>query len=130
MAKKIRYADTRPARVSPVDMHVPKTVSQRRRMLDRFGNVAFLLPEGTKARPGVPSYPIVSARTGRFHCGMMRIAYTRIGAAINRTRSPTWKAQLRAARQRLIRTAHRYADSADASNTCNFAIKARRRYPS
>lgn len=128
MKTKIKCVDTRPPRESPEARHRPKHVADRMRMLDRYGKAAFLLPEGTKLRPGVPAYPIVSANTGCYHCGMMRMSYTRIGAAINTVKSTEYRKQLMGARKKLINIALRYASARDPTNRCNWAIAASKRY--
>lgn len=127
--KKIKCADTRPAKQSPEAQHRPGRVSEKRKMLEKYGKQAFLLPEGTPSSPGVPSFPLISKKTGCFHCGMMRMSYTRLGAAMNATKNKAYKADLRLARQRLIKKALEFADKADKTNRCNWAFRARKRYP-
>jgi hypothetical protein len=121
--------DTRPGRQSPEAEHRPKHVPDRIKMLREHGKKAFLLPDGTVRRPGVPAYPVVSAKTGCYHCGMMRMAYTRIGAAISSARTRTEKNQLIKARQRLISLGLQFANVRDKANRCNFAYRASKRYP-
>lgn len=119
--------DTRPGRQSPEAEHRPKHVPDRINMLRERGKKAFLLPDGTVRRPGVPAYPVISAKTGCYHCGMMRMAYTRIGAAINSARSQMEKNQLIKARQRLIDISLQFSNVRDRSNRCNFSLAASKR---
>lgn len=120
--------DTRPGRQSPEAEHRPRHVADRIKMLRQHGKKAFLLPDGTVRRPGVPAYPVISYRSGCYHCGMMRMAYTRIGAAINSARTRTERNQLIKARERLINLAIQFANVRDRSNRCNFASRASKRY--
>ena len=123
----MRCVDTRPARQSPEGRHRPRLVGERRRLLEKYGDSAFLLPRGTRKRPGVPAYPVISAKSGCYHCGMMRMAYTRIGAALNRTSNKSERNELLKARKKLIKLALEISDSRDRSNRCNFAIRASKR---
>lgn len=127
--KEIKCVDTRWARQgSPEIKHRPKLVGERMKVLKDYGRKAFLLPDGTKRRPDIPSYPVVSKLTGCYHCGMMRMDYTHIGAAINRTRDTAQKKKLIAARKKLIRLALKFADDTGSANRCNFAHRASKRY--
>jgi hypothetical protein len=119
--------DTRPPRKSPISKVHPVLVSKRRKLLDKCGRKAFLLPEGTPSKPTVPSYPIVGPDCC-YHCGLMRMQYTRLGAAYNRAKSRVYKMQINEARERLIRKAARFADRRNPSNACNWALKAAERY--
>ena len=112
---------------SPVGRAVPKSTKGRRARLKRFGKRAFLIPGGTPASPGVPSYPVLDGR-GCFHCRMGRAAYTRIGQALARDEPESYKRKLRAARRRLIKTALRFSDPQDGSNACNWSIAASKRF--
>lgn len=125
--QKITCVDTRPMRVSPVGKNVPRTTRQRRELLRKYGRQAFLLPKGTKSNPNRPAYPVINMK-GCYHCNTMRAAYTRLGQAIARTGNTRYKAELRNARRKLIKLAHKYANADDRSNTCNFAFKALAKY--
>ena len=116
-----RCADTRPPRQSPYIEHHPTTAKERWDMLDQYGPEAFLLPEGTP-RKDLPAYPIVSKKSGCFHCGMMRMQLTRIGAALNRKIPNDYREKLFQARERLVDTALDYADCRDPGNSCNWAL--------
>lgn len=106
----------------------PGSDQARFRLLELYGNSAFLMPGGTPARPDVPAFPIVNKR-GCFVCSLGRAAYTRLGQGINkRGYSGAYKERLRKARRRLIRTALKHSDSSDKSNACNWAVAAARRY--
>lgn len=105
---------------TPTEKARPKTISQRESLLSRYGRWAFLMPDGTPSRPGVPSYPIVT-KEGCFHCGLGRAALTRIGQAINkRDYSEAYKRKLESARKRLIRTAMRH--------NCQWAFTSEKRF--
>ena len=112
-----------PSRLSRYYSHV----GIRRKMLKKCGKGSFLIPEGTPAK-AVPSFPVVD-KNCCFHCGLARMAYTRIGQGINKADYPEeYKAELRKARKRLIREALRYADPRNEKNQCNWAYAASRRY--
>lgn len=119
--------DVQAAQKSPVSEAVPPTVGARRELLTRCGSGAFLMPDGTQARPDVPGYPVMGEDCC-YHCGMMRAAYTRIGQALNRKGSVLEKARLKNARRGLIRKAAAFADRSDKSNACNWALAAAKRY--
>lgn len=119
--------DTRPPRKSPISKVHPVLVSKRRKLLEKCGRRAFLLPEGTPSRPTVPSYPVMGSDCC-YHCGLMRMQYTRLGAAYNRAKSRLYKGKITEARERLIRKAAQFADRRDPSNACNWALKAAEKY--
>lgn len=125
--KPSRCVDTRPPKKSPEAEHRPKYVKDRLRIMREYGPDAFLMPEGTRRRPDVPAYPVISAKTGCLHCGMMRMAYTRIGAAISKSIG-TDRQRLVEARERLIDLALQFSDRRDKTNRCNWAIRASKRY--
>jgi len=106
----------------------PKRVDERFAMIEQFGDEAFLLPQGTP-RLNAPSYPVVSKTSGCYHCGLMRAAYTRIGTQINRRSTPaSYKKELIKAREQLIKLGLQFANKRDRRNSCNWAIKASKRY--
>lgn len=121
-----RCVDTRPAKISPQSLNRPRNAADRLRMVREYGRDSFLLPDGTPRTP-LPSFPIVSARTGCFHCGLMRMQYTRIGSAMA-TADREYRSRLNLARRRLIRLALELADRDDPGNSCNFAYRAAERY--
>ena len=113
-----------PSRLSKHYSHV----GTRRKTLSKCGVNAFLMPGGTPAKGNVPSFPIVD-KNCCFHCGLARMAYTRIGASLNIPDYPeTYKRKLRAARKKLINEALLYSDKRDKKNQCNWAVAASRRY--
>ena len=120
-------ADVQPASESPVSEAVPGTVGARRELLTKCGSEAFLMPDGTAARPGVPGYPVMIDDCC-YHCGLMRAAYTRIGQAMARSGSRLEKFRLRDARKQLIRKAASFADKNDKTNACNWAFAAAKKY--
>lgn len=120
-------ADVQPARDSPVSAALPGSVGARRELLQRCGSGAFLMPNGTQARPGVPGYPVMLDDCC-YHCGMMKAAYTRIGQALSREGSRLEKSKLKIARDGLIRRAAKFADRADKTNACNWSLTAAKRY--
>lgn len=123
----ITCVNTSSMKISPPSVVKPKTTRERRLRLEKFGKSAFLLPGGTPARGDVPSFPITD-RAGCFHCGLARMAYTRIGGALARSTSSEYDRQLKAARVKLIKKALSFADRSDKKNQCNWSYKASKRY--
>jgi len=120
-------ADVQPASESPVSEAVPESVGARQELLTKCGSEAFLMPDGTAARPGVPGYPVMIDDCC-YHCGLMRAAYTRIGQAMTRSGSRLEKFRLRDARKQLIQKAASFADQTDKTNACNWAFTAAKKY--
>ncbi|MCK5641116.1 MAG: hypothetical protein KAJ19_09975 [Gammaproteobacteria bacterium] len=117
-------AITTPHKVADV---APITKSQRTFLLQRIGHCSFLFPLGTPASPGKPSFPITTS-IGDFSCSMGRAAYTRLGQAINRDISRSYRNALVTERKNLIRIAVKYASLTDNKNACNWALMAAEKY--
>lgn len=105
----------------------PNTKQERFKLLEEHGICAYLVPHGTPSSPGSPNFPIVNKR-GCFHCGLARAAYTRIGQSLNRSPAPAYRDLLMQGRRRIIQTALMYANKNDKGNSCNWAIRAAKRY--
>jgi len=55
----------------------PKSAYEREQMLKSCGSQCFLLPQGTPARPGLPSFPICEPKSCCISCDALRAAYIR-----------------------------------------------------
>lgn len=130
---KFQRVDKRPKNLSSWRRFKPATHSQRYRLRDKCGRMCFLSPGGTPARPGVPAYPIC-ARIDRVQgqcvlsCPGLEAAYKRLRMGlVHYTYSPKVKAYMRAAEHRAVRLALQNAEPDDPTNTCNWALRAKRR---
>jgi len=122
--------DKRPKSQSGWSIFKPVRLSQRQDIQQKCGNVCFLMPEGTPARRGVPSYPICSRldKTGGqcvLSCPGMEAAYKRLRMGIvHYTYPPEQKSYMIAQVNRVIRMARQHADPGDPTNTCNWSLRA------
>jgi len=124
--------DKRPKSKSGWSRYKPVTKFHRSRLIKACGDVCFLMPEGTPARPRVPGYPICSRLdlTGDrcvVSCPGLEAAYKRLMMGIKHYTYPErYKAYMAAAARRAIRIARQYADPSDPTNTCNWSLRAER----
>lgn len=117
----MRCVEKRTVAVSRV---VPKNNAERLRRLKLYGKTAFMMPEGTPARPNVPAYPVVD-RDGCFSCSLAKAAYSRLSQHIVKREYPSsYRRTLKSRRMQLVKRALRLATPGDKDNACNFAIKA------
>lgn len=130
MAKGFKRVDHRPKSQSGWGKYKPTTVAQRNQIRETCGDVCFLLPGGTPARPRVPAYPIC-ARLDKtrgqctLSCPGMEAAYKRLMMGIVHYTYPEgYKAYMRAAVNRVIKLARQHADANDPANTCNWSLRA------
>ena len=133
MAKGFQSVDRRPKSRSGWSRHKPVTLLHRERLIDKCGQVCFLLPGGTPARPGVPAYPIC-ARLDRvggrcvLSCPGLEAAYKRLRQGIEHyTYAARYIRLMKAEANRAIRLARQHADPADRTNTCNWSLRAKYR---
>lgn len=120
----MRCVDKRTVAVSRV---VPKNNAERFRRLNLYGKTAFMMPEGTPARPGVPAYPVVNG-DGCFSCSLAKAAYNRLSQHIGKPEYPiSYRRMLKSRRMQLVRRALRMATPGDRKNACNFAVRAGKR---
>lgn len=127
---KFQRVDKRPKNLSSWQRFKPATHGQRYKLRDKCGDVCFLVPGGTPARPDVPAYPIC-ARLDRVRgqcvlsCPGLEAAYKRLRLGIAHYTYPAGvKAYMRAAADRAIKLALQNADPDDPTNTCNWALRA------
>lgn len=105
---------------------VPGRVA-RFQMLQRYGNAAFMMPEGTPARPGVPAYPVMT-KDGCFDCNFAKAAYNRMSQQMKRSGQPTrYRNKLKERRLDLVTRTLRLSNPDDQANACNFSIAASKR---
>lgn len=96
-------------------------------MLQQYGDAAFVIPEGTPARPGVPAFPIMDSR-GCFDCNMAKAAYQRLSQQMGKFGQPrAYKSRLRHGRADLVVSALYRANPDDLENACNWSIAAAER---
>ena len=130
MGNGFQRVDTRPKRESSWQKYKPATLAQRYKLRDRCGEVCFLIPGGTPARPDVPAYPICAALdkvAGQcvLSCPGLEAAYKRLRLGLaHYTYGEDVKAGMRRAVGEAIALARKAADRSNPANTCNWALTA------
>lgn len=123
--------DKRPKSQSGWTKNKPATQGAREKLMGKCGQVCFLLPTGTPARPNVPAYPIcvdLTRSKGRcvVSCPGLEAAFKRLRMGIAHYKYPAgYIANLRALSNHAIKLAREHADPSDPTNTCNWALRAK-----